>query len=116
MFSEFPEVLRYEWMVQKMHRAKSLLILIFRQVDRTESADAIGWGIRRGTISSARTSAMKQIQSEVFLRLVEIDRPRGNLILHAINKLSRVHETIDSRDLKTWDDLLQYRVQDFGAE
>ncbi|SPB50400.1 unnamed protein product [Aspergillus niger] len=86
------------------------------EVDRTESPDAIGWGIRRGTISSARTSAMKQIQSEVFLRLVEIDRPRGNLILHAINKLSRVHETIDSRDLKTWDDLLQYRVQDFGAE
>ncbi|KAI2986089.1 hypothetical protein CBS147344_5786 [Aspergillus niger] len=86
------------------------------EVDRTESPDAIGWGIRRGTISSARTRAMKQIQSEVFLRLVEIDRPRGNLILHAINKLSRVHETIDSRDLKTWDDLLQYRVQDFGAE
>lgn len=59
---------------------------------------------------------MKSIQSEVLLRLVEIDRKRGNLILRAIKNLSQVHETIGSRDLKTWDDLVQYRVQDFGAE
>ncbi|PWY66887.1 terpenoid synthase [Aspergillus eucalypticola CBS 122712] len=51
-----------------------------------------------------------------FLRLVEIDRKRGNLILRAIKNLSQVHETIGSRGLKTWDDLVQYRVQDFGAE
>ncbi|GKZ31435.1 geranylgeranyl pyrophosphate synthase [Aspergillus brasiliensis] len=86
------------------------------QVKESEPADTIGWGIRKGIPSSVRTSAMKQIQSELFLRLVEIDRPRGTLILRAINNLSRVHETIGSRDLKTWDDLVQYRIQDFGAE
>ncbi|RAH57216.1 terpenoid synthase [Aspergillus piperis CBS 112811] len=86
------------------------------EVDENESTDAVGWGIRKGTISSVRTSAMKSIQSEVLLRLVEIDRKRGNLILRAIKNISQVHETIGSRDLKTWDDLVQYRVQDFGAE
>ncbi|BCS01114.1 bifunctional terpene synthase/polyprenyl synthetase family protein [Aspergillus luchuensis] len=93
-----------------------LLSLLFPTIDANESTDAVGWGIRKGTISSVRTSAMKSIQSEVLLRLVEIDRKRGNLILRAIKNLSQVHETIGSRDLKTWDDLVQYRVQDFGAE
>ncbi|RAK86425.1 terpenoid synthase [Aspergillus costaricaensis CBS 115574] len=65
-----------------------------------QSADSIGWEVRKGTTSSVRISAMKQIQSEVFLRLLEIDRKRGNLILRAINDLSRVYGTIDSRDLR----------------
>ncbi|PYH28577.1 bifunctional terpene synthase/polyprenyl synthetase family protein [Aspergillus neoniger CBS 115656] len=81
-----------------------------------QSADSIGWEVRKGTTSSVRISAMKQIQSEVFLRLLEIDRKRGNLILRAINDLSRVHGTIGSRDLRTWDDLVQYRADDYGAE
>ncbi|GLA10975.1 geranylgeranyl pyrophosphate synthase [Aspergillus niger] len=81
-----------------------------------QSTDSIGWEVRKGTTSSVRISAMKQIQSEVFLRLLEIDRKRGNLILRAINDLSRVHGTIGSRDLRTWDDLVQYRADDYGAE
>ncbi|GKZ79838.1 geranylgeranyl pyrophosphate synthase [Aspergillus niger] len=81
-----------------------------------QSTDSIGWEARKGTTSSVRISAMKHIQSEVFLRLLEIDRKRGNLILRAINDLSRVHGTIGSRDLKTWDDLVQYRADDYGAE
>ncbi|GLA05522.1 geranylgeranyl pyrophosphate synthase [Aspergillus niger] len=81
-----------------------------------QSTDSIGWEVRKGTTSSVRISAMKQIQSEVFLRLLEIDRKRGNLILRAINDLSRVHGMIGSRDLRTWDDLVQYRADDYGAE
>ncbi|GCB23687.1 fusicoccadiene synthase [Aspergillus awamori] len=81
-----------------------------------QSTYSIGWEVRKGTTSSVRVSAMKQIQSEVFLRLLEIDRERGNLILRAINDLSRVHGTIGSRDLRTWDDLVQYRADDYGAE
>ncbi|OJJ71071.1 hypothetical protein ASPBRDRAFT_75713 [Aspergillus brasiliensis CBS 101740] len=81
-----------------------------------QSVDSIGWEVRKGTASGVRTSAMKQIQSEVFLRLLEVDRKRGNLILRAINNVSRIHGTIGSRDLKTWDDLVQYRAQDYGAE
>ncbi|KAL3255637.1 hypothetical protein ABHI18_008183 [Aspergillus niger] len=60
-----------------------------------QSTDSIGWEVRKGTTSSVRISAMKQIQSEVFLRLLEIDRKRGNLILRAIN---------------------DYRADDYGAE
>ncbi|GLA39371.1 geranylgeranyl pyrophosphate synthase [Aspergillus niger] len=81
-----------------------------------QSTDSVGWEVRKGTTSSVRISAMKQIQSEVFLRLLEIDRKRGNLILRAINDLSRVHGMIGSRDLRTWDDLVQYRADDYGAE
>ncbi|GKZ64542.1 geranylgeranyl pyrophosphate synthase [Aspergillus niger] len=81
-----------------------------------QSTYSIGWEVRKGTTSTVRVSAMKQIQSEVFLRLLEIDRERGNLILRAINDLSRVHGTIGSRDLRTWDDLVQYRADDYGAE
>ncbi|RDH39691.1 isoprenoid synthase domain-containing protein [Aspergillus welwitschiae] len=60
-----------------------------------QSTDSIGWEVRKGTTSSVRISAMKQIQSEVFLRLLEINRKRGNLILRAIN---------------------DYRADDYGAE
>ncbi|PYI02734.1 terpenoid synthase [Aspergillus sclerotiicarbonarius CBS 121057] len=55
-------------------------------------------------------------QSQVFLRLLEIDRRRGNFLLQAINTFSQVHATRGGRDLKSWDDFLQYRAYDFGTD
>ncbi|KAL2844053.1 terpenoid synthase [Aspergillus pseudodeflectus] len=80
------------------------------------ATNSIGWELRKREASGLQLTAIKQIQSEVFLQLLEIDRPRGNLVLQAINNLSQVHETLGESDFKSWEDLLQYRVQNFGAE
>ncbi|KAL4806051.1 terpenoid synthase [Aspergillus unguis] len=81
-----------------------------------DATNSIGWEVRKGEGSKLQTTAIKQIQSEVFLRLLEIDRPRGLHLLEAINRLSRVHETLSGDDFKCWDDLVEYRLQDFGTE
>ncbi|PWY80802.1 terpenoid synthase [Aspergillus sclerotioniger CBS 115572] len=86
------------------------------QTHPKEAPESVGWEVRKSEATGLQVSAIKQIQSQVFLRLLEVDRKRGNLVLKAINNLSKIHETLGAADFKSWDELLQYRVYDFGTE
>ncbi|RAL02574.1 bifunctional terpene synthase/polyprenyl synthetase family protein [Aspergillus ibericus CBS 121593] len=86
------------------------------QTHPKDAPDSVGWEVRKSEASGLQVSAIKQIQSQVFLRLLKVDRNRGNLVLKAINNLSKIHETLGATDFKSWEDLLQYRVYDFGTE
>ncbi|PWY84421.1 terpenoid synthase [Aspergillus eucalypticola CBS 122712] len=71
-----------------------------------------------GGVSSPRDkgdmSKVKQIQSEIFRELIEVDRLRGTLLLDSLKKFDKIHDTRSVEDFQSWDAYLDYRCQDMG--
>lgn len=59
-------------------------------------------------------SKVKQIQSEIFRELIEVDRLRGTLLLDSLKKFDKIHDTRSVEDFQSWDAYLDYRCKDMG--